>query len=410
MATIRFLGQAPGVAQIATVQVTAYDAATTYKLTINGKVVSVIAQGSVNLTASGLSTAWNALSTTQYPEHSEVTASVATDTVTLTADVAGRPFTCTSSVSGGAGTIGAVTTTTANAGPNDWSSTNNWSGGAIPVGADIVYIDNSAVPILYGFAQSAVTLAELHIPANYTGQIGLPKRNQGGYSEYRDDYLAISATILKIGAGPGAGSGRLKINTGTNATTLDVERTAPTLEPGVPSFCWKGVHASNAVNITRGHVGISFFGLDAATLPTLRVGYVTSVDNDANVVCGAGTTLTTVNQLGGRLEVNSNTVTANVRGGELTLKGAATLTTLDLGVLDPRNLAKSRFYYNSSGTITTCNLRRNGTLDCSQDMRTRTITTLNQYAGSSIFDPNNGVTKAPVLSGGATPVEVGNVF
>lgn len=72
MATRTWLGTAAAVAQVSTVQVTAYDAATTYKLTVNGNVISTIAAGSVNATATALAAAWN-LSTV--PEFTGVTAS-----------------------------------------------------------------------------------------------------------------------------------------------------------------------------------------------------------------------------------------------------------------------------------------------------------------------------------------------
>ena len=405
MATIRWAGTAPAVAQVSTAQVTAYDVATTYKLTIGNKVVSVIAQGSINLTAAGLATAWNALSATQYPEHSEVTASSATDTVTLTADVAGRPFTCTSSVSGGAGTIGAVATGTASAGPNHWDTAANWSGNAVPVGADTVHIEDSSVSILYGLDQNSTTLTALNIAANYTGQIGLPQRNQGGYDEYRTTHLTISSTNVRIGYGPGAGSGRIKLNTLTVLATVDVDRTGTTVEPGVPSLCWKGTHASGVVNVNRGYVGIGFFGLDSATVLTLRVGMRDSKLTDADVICGAGCTLTTANQLGGKLEVNSNLTTANIRGGIFTFRMAATLTTLDMGAYDAEKNKDARAvcYYNSSGTLTTANVRWGGTLDFSQDQRAKTVTTLNAFRGASIINPAQvaAVTLAP--AGGATP-------
>lgn len=390
-------------AQVSTVQITAYDAATTYILTIGNKTVSVIAQGSANATATGMATAWNALSAIHYPEFAEVTASAATDTVTLTADVAGRPFTTTSSVSGGTGTIGSVTTTTANAGPNDWSTAANWSGNAAPVDNDTVYIEDNAIPILYGLSQTSIDLTALHIAASYTGQIGLPKWNQGGYAEYRTEYLTLgTVTTLKIGYGPGQGSGRIKINTGSNACTCVVEKTALTVEPGVPSLCWKGVHASNDFTVHSGYVGISFFGLDAATLPTLRLGRT----GTANVICGAGATLTTITQLAGTLEVRSNVTTLNVYGGVCTLQAAMTVTTLTVGVLDPKNATQSTIFYNSSGTCTTANIRKGGTLDFTQDPRSKTVTTANLFAGGTINDYGK-VAAITTLNygGGSTPGE-----
>ena len=84
MATNRFLGRAKARANVITVQVTAYDAATTYSLTVNGKSVTTIAAGSVNATATALAAAWNAATEAEFAEQ---TASANTDTVTLTAEL-----------------------------------------------------------------------------------------------------------------------------------------------------------------------------------------------------------------------------------------------------------------------------------------------------------------------------------
>ena len=85
MATMRWKGAAQAVAQVTTVAITAYDATTTYKLTINGKTVSTSAAGSANATAAALVTAWNASTD---PELAEVTASGSTSPLTLTGDTA----------------------------------------------------------------------------------------------------------------------------------------------------------------------------------------------------------------------------------------------------------------------------------------------------------------------------------
>ena len=159
MATRRWVGKAKAVAQVSSVQVTAYDVATTYILTVNTKTVSVIAQGSANATASALATAWNALT---FPEFAEITASSSTDTVTLTGDTAGKPFTVSKSTSGGTGTMGSVTAVTAATGPNHWDNANNWKEGSVPVAGDDVIIDEGP-SILYALDQNAVTLTTLKI-------------------------------------------------------------------------------------------------------------------------------------------------------------------------------------------------------------------------------------------------------
>jgi hypothetical protein len=122
-------GKAPAVAQVSTVQVTGYDASTSYRLTVGGIVIAVNGTTDANGTAAALAAAWNA---STHPYCTGVTASSNTSTVTLTADTAGVPFVVTSSVSGGTGTIGSVTLGTASAGPNDFTTAANWENG-VPV-------------------------------------------------------------------------------------------------------------------------------------------------------------------------------------------------------------------------------------------------------------------------------------
>ena len=63
MAVKNLIGKAVDVKQVTTAQITNYDAATTYKITINGIVVSVVGNTNVNTTASDLQVALEALRT-----------------------------------------------------------------------------------------------------------------------------------------------------------------------------------------------------------------------------------------------------------------------------------------------------------------------------------------------------------
>jgi len=383
MATMRWKGAAQAVAQVTTVQVTAYDAATTYSLGVNGKTVSVIAAGSANLTAAALATAWNG---STEPELAEVTAGSSTDTVTLTGDTAGVPFTVTSADTGGTGTIGSPSTTTAATGPNHWDNADNWTGGSVPANSDSVYIEQSSVSIKYGLAQSSVTLTLLSITSSFTGDLGLPAVNQSGssnYQEYRATYLAIGATTLNIGDGPGQGSGRLKIDLGSVQSTVNIRNTSSGSETNLEAVQLKGTHASNVVNVTKGSVAIAGYGGDVSTVATLTVGFVSSPTTDSRVRCGAGVTLTTLQMSGGEVELNSGLTTVTMTTGTLTVNsGSITTLTADGGTV----------YYAGTGTITTANLSE-ATLDFSRDMRGRTVTNANLYRGAGWLDPFFTVVK-----------------
>lgn len=373
-------GDLAAVAQVDTVTITAYDAATTYKLTINSRIVSTPGVTDATGTATALAAAWNA--STQ-PEFAEVTASSNAAVVTLRADTPGKPFTATSSVAGGTGTIGAVTNITPNQGPNVWMA-GNFDSGALPVDTDTVIFESSSVDSLYELDQNAVDLAALTIKQSSSGKSGLPRTNPSGYVEYRDQYLKLTATTIKIGEGEGNGSGRIKLDTQAVITTLNIFNKGGRAETGIPCVLWKGSNAGNVVNLLRGDLGVAFFGGETATIATLNVGSASSQITDPLLVCGPGTILTTVNVYGGTIELNSAITTLTQEAGVVTVRGTGTIGTW--------NLNGGIGYHCSDGTITTLKVGATARADFSQDPRPRTVTNCEVYQGGTIYDPNNSVT------------------
>lgn len=355
-----------------------------FTLICNGRSVSFTATGGTvgNVTV-GLSAAWNASTEV---EHAELTASDQTTYLDLTSDTVGVPFVVTSSTTDGGGNdtqtlVGAAVT--ANAGPNVWAA-DNFSGGVLPANADTVIFENSNIDCLYGLDQNAVTLTLLTVRQSYTGNIGLPRTNTAGYVEYRDTALKISATTANIGEGDGNGSGRLKLNVGTAQAAVNVYNQGTRADSGIPCVLLVGTHAANVVNVMKGDVGVAFFGGETAVVATLKVGYVLNQPNDSAIVCGSGTTLTTVEVNGGAVVLNSNVTTVNQTAGTVTLRGAATLTTW--------NHDGGTAYYNSSGTATTLNIAGGATFDFRRDMQARTVTNCNLYQGAAMHDPFKTVT------------------
>ena len=387
MSTITWKGDAVAVLQETRATPANANTGDTYTLTCAGESVSFTVAGTETVAAvtAGLTSAWN---NSTAVEHEEVTASDEITHVKFVPDTsnngaAGKPFVITGSVadggSGAAPTL-TMTTPTANAGPNCWDTADNWSGAAVPVNSDDVIIENSTVSILYGLAQSAVTLDSLTVRQNYTGTIGLPRTNSpGGYIEYRETYLELSATAVSIGQGDGTGSGRIKLNTGSVQATINVYGTGSALESTLGAFLWKGTHASNVLNVNKGTVGVAMFGGEAATILTLGVGYTTNISGDAWLSCGSGTTLTTVNQSGGELFTASNMTTVTQTDGEHTVRGTATVTTY--------NLDGGKCFYESSGTLTTLYVGGGAEFDCRHDMRSRTITNCTAYQDAVLRDP-----------------------
>ncbi len=405
MATIRWRGDTPAVAQVTEVSVAGTWATNdTATLTINGKDLTVTLGSSVTVgdVVDALVAAVNGAdlvndesrNTTgdQIPEFAEIEASDGGSTLILTGRTAGIPFALSTSESSASGTLGSPTDTTNATGPNHWNAAGNWESETIPADGDDVVIENSDVDILYGLDQTGITPASIEIRSSYLGNIGLPDVNESGgmnYFEYRDKSLKLcdsadaTNTLITIGAGEGNGSSRLRIDTLTGQVTLNVLNTGQSAQTNVPALLWQGTHASNEVNVTRGNVGIAVAGGQSATVATLRVGYRENESSDSTVVCGAGVTLTNIEQTGGILTLQSDASTIDMVGGELIYEEGA-LGTLNLDGGDVR--------YRSTGTLITANVGSEGNLDFRQDMRSRTVTNLNLYERFEYHDPFGTVT------------------
>jgi hypothetical protein len=382
MTTKIWRGDAPAVAQVDTLTLTgAWAANDTATLTINGKSITFT---SVSNTAAavivGLVAAWEA---SEIPEFAEITAADgAGDTITLTADTAGVPFTCTPAVNTAGDGDMTLANTVANAGPNVLTTAANWSTGAAPASGDDVIFENNANDCLYNLeGLYDQTFATLKIKQSFTGRIGLPKTNAGGYIEYRPTYLKAGFTILDIGDGGGGGSARVNLNSNANSTAT-IHNSGSAEESGIPAILVKTATGNLSLYVNRGDVGVAIFGGEAATVPTLNVGYVSNQEGDSVVACGAGVTLTTIVKTGGNLDIQSNATTVTNYAGDVAIRGAATVTTL--------NLLGGTCYDESSGTFTTVSVY--GIYDRRRSTQAKTITTLSVYRGSEYHDPAGVVT------------------
>ncbi len=376
MATHVWRGDAPAVAQVTTVQVTAYDAATSYRLTINGKTVAVDGDTDVNDTATALAAAFNA---STIPEFAEITAEAATDTVTLTADTAGKPFTVTSSVSGGTGTIGAATSATANSGPAVVAAA-NFDSGSLPSNSDTMILQDSGNSLKYTLdALAAVTLDLLVIAADFSdgAQVGLPRTNTDStsYVEYRDTYLEVGATAVRIGEGRGQGSSGLRLNLLSAQTSVQVFATGNSSDTDYAALQIIGTNASNVLQVFGGQVDVAMQPGQVATFATVTV-------SGGQVRFGAGVTLTTVEANGdSSVEVRSAATTLRSQGGGRIYKlGAGAVTTVDVG--------GGTFELAAAGTIGTLTVRAGKTFDASKLTTSVTITNATLYAGARVVDPN----------------------
>jgi len=396
MAKKYWKGGAGAVAQISTIQITANDTATTYEVTIGGVTVSVPGNaGGVNSTATDLQVA---LAASTDPYFSAITWTVATDTVTGTAAVAGVPFVATTSVTGGTGTIGAPSTTTASAGPNDWSTADNWSDGIVPATGDTVILADSAVNISWGLDQNAITLTELRIEQTYTGKLGLARSvfatssdadtTDATATEYRQDYLKAGVTTLTIGQhlGPGnsAGSGRLKIdNVKTGASTTTIHNTGTGVEANLPAVRLLAANAGADLYVRNAPGGVGVAVDEPGETSTIGSVVISDITQVSRVFLSDGVTITTWQQAGGDnvLQAAATVTTVDVDGGVLLTDGDFGITTCNVtgGILHPHNAPATG---NAIGTL---NLT-GGTVDATGSGASRTWGTVNPDGGALKLD------------------------
>jgi len=415
MAEPRWRGGAAAVAQIQTYTMAGtWEVGDIIRVTIGSKSWDYAVTSTVIATFLPLFvTAFNSLSADTYPEFAEITASATSPVLTLTMDEAGVPFTATltplesngsaadAQTIEGVGVATAGTTATPASGAAHWDTATNWSTGAVPVNGDTVWIDHTADDIKYGFAQSGVTLLALNFTDSFTGTLGLPETNADGtaYPEYRATALSIGATTITVRCN----SGRVKLNTGSVQTSLNVYATgSPTDSDETDrALLWKGVHASNALYATgAATVGVATLGSETATLLTLEI------DAAADVVCGDGVTLGTVRNDNGTLVLNSAVSTGLAQtNGTTTLWGSGGVTALDIqgGTVN----------YNTSGVLgDDVSVSNTGTLTFDGDLRVKTVTAgIDLYGPSAlIFDTNGVVTGGDNLTvnffEGATAAQV----
>lgn len=416
-------------------------------LLTNGIVIATFTAtvGTVANVTAGLTAAWNA-STHAYKTN--ITASDQTTYVKLLGP-AGMPWTVTSSITG-VGTL-TMSTPTAGTGQNSYDNPSNWSGLAVPVNSDEVTISGTSVSILWGLAQTAVTLTKLTIDQSFTGKIGLnwvrvatlgDGSTDGAAEEYRDAYLAIKVNgTVEIGKpkgfGAAVGSGRINLDLSTQATTVIVHNTAAT-ETELGRNCVRLLANSATTDIivrsAPGGVGIGTERADeTATVRSVIVGdpsatgftslpsglkiidgqrFVYSpsglATTQSRVVVGAGTTLTNFVQEGGDNVLSAAATVASViaKAGFLTTEGDFTVTSLVNGEATPEGVHTGAQltvnHIKTGGNCVTTAILIGGFTDASRVGRAQAWGTVTA-ANSGVFKYNpdyTTITAAGTMQGG----------
>jgi hypothetical protein len=347
-----------------------------------------------------------ALNAETHPFFAAITWTVDTATITGTADVAGCPFIAASSKTGGTGTIGAYAAVTACTGPAHFSNVDNWSDGIVPVATDVVIWADNANPMLWDIDQNAITLGRRIIRGSYTGRIGLNryvfvqsadgKTSTNDAYEYRECYFKISATADDI---DGSGSDRLMLNSGTNATTLNVLGACASSAdyPRAP-LRYLNVHTDSVAYIRGGGLGTSI----AADL----FGETSQFENifvsaDAPLELGEGVTVDAaiVAQAGsGVIRCAATLPLLTLNGGEWRTEGDFIITTTNVysGAVLHSNHIKT-----AGVAHTTLNID-GGRVNSLESTTPRTWTTVNWKSGQWDNDPSV-VTVTTLNEGDSAP-------
>lgn len=374
---------------------------TVYTLAINTKQLATITSGgfaTVQQIVEALQPLLeDTVESTLIPEATEVASYTEDNTkIVATGLPSGKPFTI---VNTGAGTI-AVTEATAAKSPNHWIA-ENFDDAGLPVSNDTVIIaelteDQS---ILYGLDQNAVDLDLLDIRANSQALIGLGTYDDdGGYYQYRDTHLKISADLVRIGDGDGDGSRRINLNLGTGITVVTIVKTG---SQGIDNDAPVNIIANNTANVLYMSNGI----VDLGTKPGNTGAWASLFVEGGILEVGSGTSV--INVTGSNAAVISlatdSTITSLklLDSATITLYGSPDITTADLngGPLVIKN--------NDDLIITTLNGYANRILDLSGANAGVTITNSNIYATAdspfTIIDPHNKAvfTNATYLPNGA---------
>lgn len=383
MATRIFTGDATPVAQVDDGEITGYDAATTYTVTINGKTVSTPGTGgTVSTTAVALVAL---LEASTIPEFAEITwTNPSVGEITATADTAGKPFTAALTVAGGGGTVDDFSSTTANDGPEVWSAANfkDETGDrsvAIPGGGDDVIIEDHAGNILYNLDQSgAGGTISLTIRASFTGEIGLPQSNTDGdpYDEYRPRYLDMQSAPIDIGRGGGGGSPKIRLAIVASVSACTVHGMAASSDDLGALEIDGNNNTITLLTVLGGTVDVArddaTTGADVTTLV---------VDTGATVFVDANCTLTTVSIQGGTLTSDVAMTTLTIEQGIVT-HTAGNITTANV-------LGGALVFANPAAlTVATVNMGTGGSIDTNPASAAITFTDTNMVGGQSIADPD----------------------
>ena len=315
-------------------------------------------------------------------EFREITWTVDTAVITGTS-AAGNPVTITTSETAAAGTSTAATPQAAT-GPNHWDNINNWSTGAVPTTADEVTIDSDSIDLRHGLPTS-LTLGKF---VHTRGRVGLPDFSAAGYPEYRPTRAVFTCLDVRIGQASGQGPALCRLDLASGASIVAVYGSSGRQgSNGAYAIDLLANNSAAVISVLAGQVSICVGADEATEVESIRVGA------NALVAIGEATVVADVVTSGNTLLLaDCDTLTVDA-GNCIAAGGSVPAAVLVRG---------GTLVHKTTGVITAAVVGP-GVLDCSQDIRPRTITDLTLNKGGQFRDlyTSMTVTNGIVLGGDA---------
>lgn len=230
----------------------------------------------------------------------------------------------------------------------DWSVAANWSPVNVPVAADDVRIPAGTPAITGGLNQSAVALGIVIFEEGFNALVASAAA-----------YLQLQCSRFEY-----RGTGTSYIDFGATANLdLQIYSTA-SANLGQRGLYLKGT-ALRKLNVIKGNVGLAFNSGEVSTLTDLQVAGI-----GADVVLGAGVTLTNAKVQGGKAVLRCAHTNLDIWGGRVITEEVGAITTV--------NAYGGEFVPNSTGTISTLHAR-GSLIDFRQSMAARIVSALKIY-------------------------------
>lgn len=302
------------------------------------------------------------------------------NTILGTGAIAGIPFGIEVSAASQHGTISVETPTQAT-GPNHFDNPDNWLDGSLPQEGDTVLISGGN-SIYYGI-DARQSFAELIVPCDFAGQIGLEEKNARGYREYRPTYCPWSAKQITIGQGGTLSSSLVKLDINQAECMLHIKSTGDGRKSVEPPLQIRGTVSE--ITVDSGVVEIACRPYDLASFHKLYIQPEAIVRIGLDVIAGTITSK-------GSTTVDCNCKALNVLAGKCHFRGKSN----DIDIVG------GELVYHSSHEI--YQLKVGPGIFCYAGMTHCNCEVMRLRTGGQVVDPSRSIQADTIILEGSLPM------